>query len=117
MQPCGEEAMMLRTSFALTLSFSIIALTQAGGCGGAGSSGGDACGEYFDAFYHCAALPNAPSSIDHLRDRFTQLCERAMALPGTSFTEEQVSECGKAYKDSACDGPPTPAACQTKPGT
>ena len=62
-----------------------------------------ACDRAFDAIYvQCAQAAPPPDALAHMRQRYEQVCQRGLALPGIALTPEKFSSCANAAAADGC---------------
>jgi hypothetical protein len=76
-----------------------------------------ACDHVFDVLYvQCAQATPPADEIARQRQRYEQVCERGLALPGIAVTPEQLSACATQVAADGCRISGALAAC-LRPGT
>jgi hypothetical protein len=62
-----------------------------------------ACDRVFEALYvQCAQAAPPADAVAHMRQRYEQVCQRGLALPGIALTPEKLSSCANAAAANGC---------------
>lgn len=94
------------------------AVVAAVACSRGGSSSASTCDHIFDAVYDSqCGTTLAPDQVAHARARYEQLCEEALAIPGTGETASWADACASALQAAGCRMQAPPQACDPPPGT